>query len=127
VAIAEGPGAAMLWWPIAKPYQPASPDWQPKVIGSTGAVWVDGDKNGKRNSAYDYANEIVNSSKGDIVKIITALTSYDEAVAIQVAALLWKGGSDLKSPKISQALQRATPATKTGFETIIKETGWIGK
>ena len=43
VAIASGPGVTEPYWPIAKPYQPTSPVAEPRVIGSTGAVWLDGD------------------------------------------------------------------------------------
>lgn len=125
VAIAEGPGEGMSYWPIAKPYQPASGDWQPRVMGSTGAVWVDADKNGVRNSAYDYAKEILSSSKGEMNKIIKGLASYDEAVAIQVAALLWKNGKTLTAPEISKALNHAAPATKAGFDTVIREIALI--
>ena len=127
VAVAEGPGDGMPYWPIAKPYQPSSPDWQPRVLGSTGAVWIDGDRNGKRNSANDYAVDIMNTSHGDIDKIIKKLISFDEAVAMQVAALLWKDGKTLTSNEISNSLKRAAPATKLGFERIIKEIAKIQK
>lgn len=127
VAIAEGPGSGMPYWPIAKPYQPSSPDWQPRVIGSSGAIWLDADRNGKRNSARDYAGEIVDSSGGDIVKIITRLASYDEAVATQAAALLWKSGTDLSSTEVTEAMKRAAPATKEGFGVVIKEINFIRK
>jgi hypothetical protein len=127
VAIAEGSGEGMPWWPIAKPYQPSSPDWHPRVIGSTGAVWIDADKNGKRNSAYDYAKEILSSSKGEINQIVKSLTPYDEAVAIQLFTLLWKNGKDLTSIEFSQAIKRAAPATKAGFDIIVLETQQIKK
>ena len=121
VAIAEGPGYGMPYWPVAKPYQPSSPDWRPRLMGSSGAVWVDADNNGKRNAAYDYAKAIVDSSGGDIHKIIKLLSEYDEAIAIQVAALLWREGKGLTSTEVSQALKYATPETKAGFETVIRE------
>jgi hypothetical protein len=121
VAIAEGPGGGMPYWPIAKPYQPASPDWVPRLMGSTGAVWIDADKNGKANSAYDYAREIVSVSKGDIHEIVRRLASSDEAVAAQVAGILWENGATLTSPQIVEALKRATPATKSGFDALIEE------
>lgn len=127
VAIAEGPGEGMPWWPIAKPYQPSSPDWRPRVMGSTGAVWIDADKNGKRNSAYDYANEILSSTKGEINQIVKSLTAYDEAVAIQLFALLWKNGKDLTSHEFSEAIKQAAPATKAGFDTVVKETQQVKK
>ena len=127
VAIAEGPGDGMPYWPIAKPYQPSSPDWQPRVLGSTGAVWIDSDRNGKRNSANDYAADIMNTSHGDINKVVAQLKSFDEAVAMQVAAMLWKEGKTLTSNEISNSLKRAAPATKLGFERIVKEIAKIQK
>jgi hypothetical protein len=111
----------MPYWPIAKPYQPASPDWVPRLMGSTGAVWIDADKNGKANSAYDYAREIVDGSGGDINRIVKRLASFDEAVAVQVAGLLWDAGIRMTSPQIVDAMQQATVATKSGFDTLIDE------
>jgi hypothetical protein len=125
VAIADGPGDRMPFWPIAKPYQPSSADWLPKVIGSTGAIWIDGDKNGKRNSANDYALEILSASKGDFKKVIEMLKPFDEAVAMQVAALLWKEGKTLTASVISTNLKRAAPATKLAFDRITKEIAKI--
>ncbi len=121
VAIAEGPGHGMPYWPIAKPYQPASPDWKPRLMGSTGAVWIDADKNGSRTSAYAYAKDLLDSMQGDIRKLIKNLAPYDEAVAIQAAALLHKRGWNLTGPDIGKALRRAAPETKSGFEIVIKE------
>src|SRR6185312_9106901 len=54
VAIATGPGVRDLYWPIARPYQPTSLIAVPRVLGSTGAVWLDGDGDGKRTSAFAY-------------------------------------------------------------------------
>jgi hypothetical protein len=121
VAIADGPGNGMPYWPIAKPYQPAGPEWRPKVIGSTGAVWVDGDKNNLVNSPRYYADKIIISAGGDLSKIVRQLIHYDEAVAGQVAALLWKKGTNLNGPPITTALKTASPATKAGFKTVIEE------
>ena len=59
VVIAEGNGRGMPYWPIAEPYQPTSIEWTPKLIGSTGAVWIDGDGDGKRTSAYEYATKLL--------------------------------------------------------------------
>src|SRR5439155_8972489 len=43
VAIASGPGVTSPHWAIARPYQPTSPAWEPRVIGSTNPIWVDAD------------------------------------------------------------------------------------
>ncbi len=47
VAIATGPGVEGPWWRMAKPYQPTSPDFVPQAFGCSGAVWIDGDGDGK--------------------------------------------------------------------------------
>ncbi len=41
VAIATGPGLTEAFWPIPRPYQPSSPIFEPRVIGSTNPVWID--------------------------------------------------------------------------------------
>ena len=121
VAVAEGPDTAVPFWPIAKPYQHASPDWAPGVIGLTGAVWLDADKNGIRNSAYDYARTLYTQAEGNANALIQNLAPYDEAIAIQVAALLYKNGKKLTGIEITKALRRATPETKSAFQTVIRE------
>ena len=120
VAIAEGPGSGMPYWPIAKPYQPASLAWTPRLLGSTGAVWIDADKSGKRDAAYHYAKSIMDSSGGDIKNILTQLKDYDEAVAVQVAVLLWREGR-LNSPEVLEHLPHASKETRAGFERTINE------
>ena len=121
VAMAEGPGGGIPFWPIEKPYQPASTDWTPRLFGSTGAVWVDGDNNKQRDAAYNYAKGIMSSSGSNVHKMIDRLKNYDEAVAAQVAALLWKAGADLNSPEVAGALKGAKPETRIAFEKIINE------
>jgi hypothetical protein len=121
VALAEGPGGGMPYWPIEKPYQPTSTDWTPKLIGSTGAVWIDGDKNKKRNSAYDYAKAIMNSSGMNVSNMIKDLNEYDEAIAVQLAALLWKDNKNLNSQITKETLDASKPETKAGFESVWKE------
>ncbi|MEX2232147.1 MAG: CehA/McbA family metallohydrolase [Cyclobacteriaceae bacterium] len=121
VAIADGPGGDMPFWPIAKPFQPTSPDWTPGVVGISGAVWLDADKNGKRNCAKDYAEYLSIQAGRDINQLIKNLASFDQAVAIQTAALLHKKGSNLTGPEITKALRRASPETKSAFQIVIRE------
>jgi hypothetical protein len=47
VAIASGPGVRDAFWRIAKPYQPSSTTWKPRVVGATNPIWVDADGDGK--------------------------------------------------------------------------------
>ncbi|HEY5918502.1 MAG TPA: CehA/McbA family metallohydrolase [Chryseolinea sp.] len=122
VAIAEGSGAGMPYWPIAEPYQPVASEWTPKLIGSTGAVWIDGDGDGKRSSAFDYAQQIFERAKNDPIEIIKLLSTYHESVATQAAALLWKNGIDLFSQEIQHQLDASKEHVKIGFTKIAEET-----
>ena len=115
VAIATGPGVDGLYWRTAKPYQPVSPVWGPRVIGCSGAVWVDADKDGRRTSARDYAERLVAASDKDVNKLIESLSMYDEAVASQAAHLLRTSGLSLQSELLLAALKSASPATQAGF------------
>lgn len=123
VAVAEGPDPKAPFWPIAKPYQPVSPDWHPHIYGMSGAVWIDGDRNGKRNSAFDYARDLIAHANGDPRTLIQSLASYDEAVAVQAAALLYKEGANLKGASLARALRDAAPQTREGFVLVMKEVG----
>jgi hypothetical protein len=116
VAVAEGPAGRMPFWPIGKPYQPLSPDWQPRVMGATGAVWVDGDQDQRVSSAQAYAKKLMDKWGRNLPKLIRKLSAYDQAVAVQVASLLQLQGVDVAGPEITKSLGKASPATQAGFE-----------
>jgi len=122
VAVAEGSGAAMPYWPLAEPYQPMSMDWTPKLLGSTGAVWIDTDGDGKRSSAFEYAQKLLQRSDNEPTKVIKLLSTYHQSVAMQVAALLWKNGVNLDSQEIQKELDQSTEPVKKGFKIIAEET-----
>src|SRR5205807_8231521 len=107
VAIATGPGVRELYWPIAKPYQPMSPNVERRVIGSTGAVWLDADGDGQRTSAFDYAQRLLHASGKDLSKLVRQLGDYDEAVAAQAASLLQRRGVSLQDPQLREAVRTA--------------------
>ena len=121
VAVAHGPAKAVPYWPIAKPYQPASPEWTPGIFGLTGAVWLDGDRNRKRNSAREYAETLVSESGSDISALIRSLATFDESVSVQAAALLHQNGKSLKGAEVTKALRTASPETRAAFETVIRD------
>jgi hypothetical protein len=127
VAVAEGPGDKLPFWPIAKPYQPRSIEWQPRLSGISGAVWVDADKDGERTSAGAYARRVLQHSKGNMATLVTELSAYDEAVAIQVAGMLLTGGQDLTSREFKKFLRRGSNETRRGFDTVIRESAAIKK
>jgi hypothetical protein len=122
VAIAEGSGAGMPYWPIAEPYQPVASEWIPKLMGSSGAIWIDADGDGKRTSAFQYAQQILERAKNDPEEIIKLLSTYHQSVAAQAAALLWKNGVDLYSEEIQHLLDTSTEPVKIGFTKIAEET-----
>jgi hypothetical protein len=115
VAIASGPGVDGLFWKTAKPYQPTSPAWAPRVIGCSGPVWLDGDGDGRRTPAYDYARNLVAASGKDVGKLLAGLADYDEAVAAQAASLLAAAGVDLYGPEVEEMVKAAPAHVRTAF------------
>ncbi len=117
VAVATGPGVEELYWPIGKPYQPASPVARKRVIGVTGAVWLDADGDQRRTSAYDYAQKVIADAKGDWKKAVAALAGYDEAVAVQAAGLLRVAGTSPSDKDVRAAAKAAGEHVLRGFDT----------
>jgi hypothetical protein len=120
VAIASGPGVSGLYWPIARPYQPTSPRVLRRVIGCTGAVWIDGDGDGQRTCALAYAQRLVRQHGESTVKIVAALADHDEAVAVQVASLLQARGVALQDKTIRAAVRAAGPHVERGFDAFVE-------
>jgi hypothetical protein len=120
VAIALGPGVDGLYWKTAKPYQPTSPVWRGSVLGVSGAVWLDGDGDGRKTPAIDYARRAVAESSGEVAALIRQLNEYDTAVATQ-AAWLWqdKYGS-LSDAAVQDNLQKAEPFVQQGIAAYLR-------
>jgi hypothetical protein len=116
VVIASGPGVRELYWPIARPYQPTSPVVRRRVVGSTGAVWLNADGDGKGTSAWAYARRLQREAKGDWRALVRALADYDEAVATQAAGLLQAAGVSVSGDEIRQAARKAGPQVERGFQ-----------
>jgi hypothetical protein len=116
VAIASGPGVTAPYWPIARPYQPTSPKVVRRVVGATGAVWLDADGDGKRTCAFEYARRL--AAKHGTMELIAALADHDEAVAAQAASLLQKKGVSLEAPELRDAVRRAGPHVERGVEAF---------
>jgi hypothetical protein len=115
VAVASGPAMRELYWPIAKPYQPISPQFNLRVVGSTGAVWIDGDGDGKRSCARDYARLLLERHGKELGKFLPALADYDEAVAAQAAGLLHGLGVAVTDAEVLTAAKKSGPAVERGF------------
>ena len=120
VTVATGPGVTKLYWPIAKPYQAMSPVVERHVIGSTGAIWLDADGDGKRTSALEYAKRLLDKHGGVTADVVRALAEYDQAVAIQAAGLLQARGVPLDDADIRAAAKQAGPHVERGFAEFFK-------
>jgi hypothetical protein len=112
VAIASGPAVTELYWPISKPYQATSPKVDRRNIGATGAVWIDADGDGRRTSAFTYAERLLKARGPE--KLPAALGDYDEAVAVQAASLLHGRGIALDM----DAARKAGPHVERGFQAF---------
>nr|WP_295926655.1 CehA/McbA family metallohydrolase [uncultured Dyadobacter sp.] len=119
VAIAEGPDPSHPFWIIPKPYSRMSSVWNPQVIGSSGAVWVDADGDSRKTSAYDYAKRLVEAVGGNPQLLFEKLTSFDESAVIQVASIFQAKGT-LKELMSSQAFKNAPASVKSGFSRYIE-------
>jgi hypothetical protein len=119
VAIATGPGVKDPAWPIARPYQPSSPVFEPRLIGSTNPVWIDADGDGRFTSPREFAQSLITKHGKDAAGIVPALGPYDEAVACQAADLLLQSGVDLTSPGYAAKLQQAPEAVRRGFSALL--------
>jgi hypothetical protein len=88
VVIATGPGVTAPYWEIPRPYQPSDKSFVPRVVGSTNPIWIDGDGNGKFESAATIAQRLIVDHGKDRAKLAEVLKRFDEAVAVQLEAIL---------------------------------------
>ncbi|WP_145367373.1 CehA/McbA family metallohydrolase [Maioricimonas rarisocia] len=116
VAIAWGPGIDGSYWKTAKPYQPTSQDWQPRVFGCSGALWIDADGDGSRTSARTYAERIIEDVQGDLPALLERLADYDEAIVIQAAHLHRLAGGSPIDPRVQAAGERLRRGFRRYFE-----------
>jgi hypothetical protein len=125
VAVATGPGVALPAWAIPRPYQASSPVWEPRVIGATNPLWVDGDGDGKFTPARAYARRLVEQF-GPRPALLEKAAPYDEAIAAQVASLCRAGGADLSSVAFEEAIRAAAPHVQRGFHAYLKSLSDAG-
>jgi len=119
-AIATGPGVKEPYWPIPRPYQPTSPVWNSRVIGSTGAVWIDADGSGRFTSAFEYASRLVEDSGGDVAMLLSRLAEYDEAVVAQAARLMHVRKLKTPAALLEIAARTEVAAIRDGFRTYVE-------
>jgi hypothetical protein len=87
VAMASGPPVREPYWAIARPYQPTSIHWEPRIVGASNPIWLDADGDGKFTAARDYASQLHRRYRDDIVGLHAALADYDQAVRAQLESL----------------------------------------
>jgi hypothetical protein len=115
VAIASGPGIRQPYWPIPRPYQPDSKDWEPRVIGSTNPVWVDGDGDGVFTAPRGQAERLLAGLARTPEAVVPALAPFDEAVAAQAAGILRAAGIEVRGGDWLRALERSPAPVRQGF------------
>jgi len=120
VAVASGPPVTAPYWPIPKPYQPSSRVWEPRVLGMTNPIWVDGDGDGRFTAPRNYAKQIFDRAGDQPKKLAAELARYDEAVAAQAASFCQAAGQDVRSAEFEQALKAALPHVQRGFAAYAK-------
>jgi hypothetical protein len=114
-AVATGPGVTAPYWPGAKPYQRTSPHWEPYVFACTGAVFLDADRSGSFQSAFDYAKQVVTEANQDVGAVVKALGDHDASVAAQAASIL-RTRHKVETPQaVDDAGQTGSPSTRAGF------------
>ncbi|MBD3675807.1 MAG: PHP domain-containing protein [Planctomycetaceae bacterium] len=111
-----GPGVKSLHWPIAKPYQPNSPDWESLNFGITGAIWYDGNGDGQRNSAREIAESLWKDANEKPTVAIPLLKDYDRAVALQMAELVHLSGKSIQSDEIQEVLKQQPEFVTQAFQ-----------
>lgn len=115
IAIASGPGVTAAYWPVTPPYQPTSPVWVPRMIGSTNPIWVDADGDGAYTAPRAYAASLLKQTGADAASLLTALGAYDEAVAAQAASLYQAAGHDIRDDSFVRRLKRSPGQVQRGF------------
>ena len=122
VAIASGPGADDPYWPAGRPYQPDRADWDPKVLGSTSPIRIDGNGDGIYTSPLDQARQAVAAAKlgdapsaADLTRLARLLEQSDSAVTVQATSLLFQRGLDLMGAPARTAFENAASHVRHGF------------
>ncbi len=122
VAIATGPGVSAPYWPSAKPYQPTSIEFTPYVLGLGGPVFVDADRSGRFESAFEYARREV-AKTDEAQRLVTALGGHDPAVATQAASLLRARDPEGFDAKIRSMIRMAPPGVAKGLRAYLDAWG----
>ena len=119
-AAATGRSDAFPFHPVARTYQPVTPDWQPYIFGSSGAVWVDGDGDGKWSSAREQAIAIADSVEDSLDAVLDRLERCDQAIAAQAASVLDDRGVDIDSDKARFKVSSRPEQVRLGYRAYLE-------
>lgn len=120
VLLVSGPGYLHPAWRLAQPYQPTGPRWEPEIFGFTGAMWIDGDGDGRFTSAREYAEVLVQRHGADLKSLVAALADYDPAVAVQAAGLFHPTQGNLLSEESRMIWGKGSEVVRRGFVRFLK-------
>lgn len=115
VAVASGPGVLEPFWEVRKPYQPASDQWTPRVLGVSQAVWLDRDGDGRPTSPLQHAEAL--RKIADLNTLVQRLEDYDASVTMHAVELLRAGGQ-LES-RVHAAFQAASGRVRDAYEAYV--------
>jgi hypothetical protein len=115
VAVALGEGIESPHWATAKPYQPTSADFKSHTLSVSGAVWLDGDRDGKWSSPRAQAERMYEKSGGDLAELVKLLDSADEAIAAQALHLHLSKGATIEAAQLDRALEAASRQVASGM------------
>lgn len=122
VAVASGPGEKKQpYWQIPRPYQPSFPQWTPKVLGISGAVYIATTPDKQWQSANQYALTLIGNANGDLKKLYNEMKNFDEAVGIQVARYLYINGRSVDQLMQSREFLSSSPSVRAGFRKFTAE------
>ena len=87
----------------------------PRVIGCSGAIWLDVDGDGRPTSAHQIATQLLAVAEGDLAGLISSLQGYDQSITCHAAHLLHASGTSVFSDALQELLRGASESTKHGF------------
>lgn len=120
IVLASGPSQTEAYWRMAKPYQPTSEHWEGKSLASTSPLWFDSDRDGDLQSARSYAKGIYEKYSEQPRVLFESLQAYDEAVAGQLAFLLFKVSWFEKHADWKRNADGLDTASKEAFFTVLE-------
>jgi len=123
VVIASGPGVREHYWPTPRPNKPMRVEWEPRVVGSTNPIWLDGDGDNRFSSAYAYARRLVSAHLQEPAALVQGLNKLDSAASAQAVSILTHEGADWNSPAWKRALAAAEPHVRHAHAAFLHYQG----